>query len=340
MTDKRLTSRDVALLAGVSRTTVSYVLNGKDQSIGAETRLRVLEAARQLGYQPDESARTLRKGFSDEICLFGVWPFRDQFNLEFAAALQEAINHIGYSLLIYTNINTTAQKTTQRLAQVLARRPVGIISSTYEINAANYKQALKMGVKAFVLLDFKPATYAPTISLPITRASFLVGKHLFDRGHRRIGLVVPQSTWHTAEVNCRIDGLTQAARDYFGDNDFQLTQIPLRGNLANTRQVIGALLHSNDRPSAIYGYNDAYSFQVMKVLLESGVRIPDEMAVVGTDNTSLCELFHPSLTSVQFDLLGLTNRCVQALQIQIRGESLPQDILEGMEPVLFPRQSS
>ena len=337
---KRVTSHDVAALAGVSRTTVSYVLNGKDQNIGDETRARVLEAAHTLGYQPDESARTLRKGVSNEIGLFGVWPFKAQFNYEFASTLQDEVNKIGYNLVIYTSKQTSEPEINIWINQILARRPLGIIGTPQEIRQENYTTMQNMGVKACVLFGFEPSGYAPTAILPVQQAAFLVGKHLIKKGHTHIGLLVPDDPWQVPAIQSRIRGLNQAAEEAGLGTQFQLTQIATSGELADTRAMIKDLLKTSNPPSAIYGHNDEYSFQVTKTLLEMDIRIPEDIAVVGTDNTSLCEVFHPALTSVAFDMMGLAHRCVMALQYQIDEQPIPAGLLDGLQPVLIPRQSS
>jgi LacI family transcriptional regulator len=337
---KRVTSHDVAALAGVSRTTVSYVLNGKDQNIGDETRAKVLEAARTLGYQPDESARTLRKGISNEIGLFGVWPFRAQFNYEFASTLQDEVNRFGYNLVIYTSKLASEPEISGWINQILARRPLGIIGTPQEIRQENYINMQSMGVKACVLFGFEPSGYAPTTILPVQQAAYLVGKHLIDKSHTHIGLLVPDDPWQKPAIQSRIRGLHEAAEEANLGNQFVLQQIGTSGALADTRAVIKDVLKTPNPPSAIYGHNDEYSFQVMKSLLEMGVRIPEDMAVVGTDNTTLCEVFHPALTSVAFDMMGLARRCVMALQNQIEGQPIPAGLLDSLQPVLIPRQSS
>ncbi|MBI9051577.1 MAG: LacI family DNA-binding transcriptional regulator [Anaerolineaceae bacterium] len=339
MSNKRVTSHDVARLAGVSRTTVSYVLNGKDQTISEETRSKVLEAARQLGYQPDESARTLRRGVSNEIGLFGIWPFQAQFNYEFASTLQDEVNRIGYNLVIYTSKHNSEADINNWITQILARRPLGIISTVQEIKAENYTMMQKMGVKACVLMSFEPSGYAPTAILPVQRAAYLVGAHLIQKEHRHIALLVPQQPWQEPAVQRRIKGLRQAAHDAHIGDAFRITQVPIQGELEDTRQKIRELMGIEYHPSAIYAFNDEYAFQVTKALLEMDLRIPEDITVIGTDNTSLCEVMHPSLTSVEFDMMGLANRCVKALQYQIDQQPIPAGLLDGLEPVLIPRQS-
>jgi LacI family transcriptional regulator len=197
-----------------------------------------------------------------------------------------------------------------------------------------------MGVKACVLFGFVPSGYAPTVILPVQQAAYLVGKHLIEKGHTHIGLLVPNDPWQVPAVQSRIRGLNQAAEEARLGNQFQLQQIETSGELLDTRAKIKDMLTSGNPPSAIYGHNDEYSFQVMKTLLEMGIRIPEDMAVVGTDNTTLCEVFHPALTSVAFDMMGLAHRCVKALQYQIEEQPIAAGLLDGLQPVLIPRQSS
>jgi DNA-binding LacI/PurR family transcriptional regulator len=118
-----------------------------------------------------------------------------------------------------------------------------------------------------------------------------------------------------------------------------LTLYPMLSTLDGARQVAAELARTPDRPSAVYGYNDERTSMLLRALHEQGLRVPQEIALVGTDALSFGELVIPSLTTVQFDLIGLAQRCIQALQHQIRGEALPPGLLDEMHPRLIIRES-
>ena len=125
------TSVDVARRAGVSRTAVSYVLNEdgvRSTHVSEETRAKVLQAVQELGYSTHSSARALRKGQSDEICIIVDLPLTTHRTELFVSVQQHAFLH-GYSPVVYFSYNFSAEQVHSHLLKIFARRPIGIFAT-------------------------------------------------------------------------------------------------------------------------------------------------------------------------------------------------------------------
>src|SRR5947209_927931 len=195
---RRITSVDVARRAEVSRTTVSYVLNEngrRNGHVSEETRAKVLQAARELGYSPHCSARALRKGQSEEICVIVDLPLTVQ-RTELVVSLQQHAFSYGYPSVVYFGYDLSPEQLHKLLLEIFARRPMGVFATARSITAENITLAKRMGIDNIVLYSVKPLAYARTILLPTRAAGYLAAQHLLERGHRHLGLVHPADPLH------------------------------------------------------------------------------------------------------------------------------------------------
>ena len=185
------TSVDVARRAGVSRTTVSYVLNGNwDGHVSDETRKKVLQAVEELGYSTHSSARALRKGQSDEICLIVDLPLTVH-RTELLISVQQCSFQYGYAPVAYFSYDFSAEQVHSHLLKIFARRPIGIFATASSMTDEHITLAKRMGIDNIVLYSVEPLEYAGTILLPTMPLGYLAARHLLERGHRHLGLIRP-----------------------------------------------------------------------------------------------------------------------------------------------------
>src|SRR5258708_23533430 len=193
---KSLTSLDVARRAGVSRTAISYVLNEdgvRSTHVSEETRAKVLQAVQELGYSTHSSARALRKGQSDEICIIVDLPLTIHRTELFVCVHQHAFLHV-YAPVVYFSYGFSAEQLHSHLLKIFARRPMGIFATASSMTAQHIALAERMGVDNIVLYSVKPLDYARTILLPTRQLGCLAAQHLLERGHRHLGLVTHADT--------------------------------------------------------------------------------------------------------------------------------------------------
>ncbi|MEV8592593.1 LacI family DNA-binding transcriptional regulator [Streptomyces sp. NPDC052012] len=288
------TSADVARLAGVSRATVSYVLNNAGAvRISEPTRRRVREAARELGYVPHAAARSLRAGHSRTVLMpapaFPVGPLYSRFITE----LQEALSRLDYTVVQYGTVGVHDDEAARAWAEL---RPVAVLVPGSGLGPRGVTVLKRSGARAVITLGPEPVEGAHALLMDHEVVGHSAGAHLFDRGRRRIGVVVPRDPGLEAFSAPRLAGVREALHG----TDARVTELPLAydeeaaARLAARWRGLGL--------DAVFTYNDEYAMLLMRALLDEGIRIPEETAVVGADNLMLGRLLRPRLSTVHLEL--------------------------------------
>ena len=213
----RPSAADVARKASVSRTQVSYVLNNtRSGHVSAENREKILAATKDLGYQPDQSAQALRRGFANEFALFFPAPYTFRIN-----AMLGSIHEIGladgcvpvqYSFHSYQD--PTRMKVSFRA--LLARKPRGLFCSLLDLGPEELKEAQHLGIEKILVLDIEDHPPFPTLALPVESLGYLATQHLLDRGHREIGILKPADPVQARAYNLRLAGAQRALSEVTG----------------------------------------------------------------------------------------------------------------------------
>ena len=287
---KRVTSADVAKLAGVSRATVSYVVNGvSDIKITPETRQRVLSAASQLGYSQFGPGRTLKSGRSD-VVLFVL------HDLPVGHALNSMLDELEVKLaanelsLVMFRVNDRGNPVSRIWREI---GPCAVIG----MEAISDRDAHEM--RAAGIDVFRLNLGSDDGSGVLTQSQLEVGdlqvRHLAQGGRSRIGYAYPDDPRVEAFAKLRCQGAS-AAVDSLGLPPLDVRIIPIdrQGATAAVRGWI-------DTPTPVTGvvaYNDIVAFAVLAGLRENGIKVPADVAVIGVDNDPLGDVVSPTLTTV------------------------------------------
>ena len=329
------TSVDVARRAGVSRTTVSYVLNGNGH-VSDETRMRVLQAAEELGYSTHTSASALRKGHSDEICILVDLPLSMHRTELLVSVQQHAFQH-GYSPVAYFSYGLSPEQVHLLLLKIFARRPMGIFATESSMTSDQVVLAQRMGVDNIVLYSVEPLEHTRTLLLPTRELGCLAAQHLLERGHRHLGLVQPADPLDTYGFLQRLDGMRSAIA---GLPDVRLDTLPLQFDLTDAHTLVETSLSGAEHPTGIYAYNDEYALLLLGALSDRGIQVPGEVAVVGTDDVSFSEWMRPTLTTIRFDMISLAQHAVEMLVRWHTSQPHPEELSRSLTPQLIPRGST
>ncbi|MFF4793073.1 LacI family DNA-binding transcriptional regulator [Streptomyces sp. NPDC001276] len=285
------TSADVARLAGVSRATVSYVLNNtRAVRISEPTRRRVHEAAEELGYVPHAAARSLRAGHSRMVLMPApAIPLYSRFLEE----LQWALGLLDYTVVQHATASLPGDEAARAWAEL---RPVAVLVSGVGLGPAGVSVLKRSGARAVVTLGPEPVEGAHALLMDHESVGHRAGVHLHARGRRRIGVVVPEERGLDMFSRPRLAGVRRALRG----TDGSVTELPLgyderaAAHLAARWRDLGL--------DAVFAYNDEYAMLLMRALQDGGVRIPEETAVIGADDLMLGRLLRPRLSTVHIDL--------------------------------------
>ncbi|MCX5010402.1 LacI family transcriptional regulator [Streptomyces sp. NBC_00555] len=292
------TSADVARLAGVSRATVSYVLNNAEAvRISEPTRRKVREAAEELGYVPHAAARSLRAGHTRIVLLptshVPIGPLYSTFLNE----LQWALRRLDYTVVQYGSLGLSGDEAARAWAEL---RPVAVISlGEITLSAHNVATLKRAGARAVITMGPVSVPGAHALVMNQEEVGARAAAHLVERGRRRIGVIVPEEDGLGLFSVPRLTGARSAVRAAAGAGA-EIEALPMAYS-----EESAAALAARWRGlglDAAFAYNDEYAMLLMRALQDEGLRVPEDVAVIGADDLLIGRLLRPRLSTVQIEL--------------------------------------
>ena len=316
MPPKRVTSSDVAKHAGVSRTTVSLVLNDvPGVNISDKTRQRVLEAAKELGYVPDAAAQALASRQSKTI---GLVLTRDSNHIASDAYLSQILDSLvsttnKYGMHLILDIVADKHNRETYLNLVQSKGIDGIIFSGPRFDDDALQELAKDGFPT-VLMGQLPGTSFCTVDVDNVKAAKMAVDHLINLGHKRIGCITNASLRYTAAID-RLEGYKSALED--ADLEFSPDLVRYGDfNLESGYFQMRSILQAGNIPTAMFVASDVLAFGAMAAIRENGLSIPQDIALVGFDNVPMARYVEPYLTTVHLPAAE-TARCACELLFSI-----------------------
>jgi LacI family transcriptional regulator len=314
---KRVTIKDVAQAAGVSATTVSNVLNARTEAMSQETLLRVQETIRALNYHPSSVARSMVTHRTSTVGLI-VAEIETPLFLQALNFVEPIARSAGYNVLLCNARNPDDER---QAAQVLLEKQAdGIIFlSTSLYVDDDYLVQLPPPVPPMVLIN-RARTYDrfDHINWDNVRVAMTAVEYLVQLGHRRIAHLRGPVERHAAEERFRgyrlaleRHGLEYHA-NYVQPGDFLDTSEAERSTLA--------LLDLSPPPTAIIAANDTIAATVQRTVQRAGLRVPQDVAVVGVDDQPFCTYLHPALTTLRLPIIEAGELAIQMLLDRIAGK--------------------
>jgi DNA-binding LacI/PurR family transcriptional regulator len=196
-----------------------------------------------------------------------------------------------------------------------------------------------MGIKHIIFLAQHAVPIEQTYSIvfPSWNLGYLAAQHLLERGHRHLALVQPDDTTLKAGFFQRLEGM-HAAID--GKPGVTLDILPLSFSATAARSLVETKLLGPHRPTGIYAFNDELAVALLGALTRFGIQVPQEVALVGTDNLPIGEVVWPSLTSMRFDTLDIGPRAVEMFHTLQQGLPLPEELTRPLVPQLIQCEST
>lgn len=309
MARKRITQADVAQRAGVSQTAVSQILgtSGSAANFRSETRQKVLEAARELGYVPNSAARALRTNRTMTIGVV-VGFITDELALRITHGIQEVAYERGYGLLI-ADTEQNHDREVQVLKQFHDREVDGLIL----VDSWNNPETL--------LTDdsYPPAIFAQlrhltgphnSVGCDGVRSGYEATRHLLDLGYRKVAHISGPDFWPSAVE--RIKGYKQALEDYDIPYDADLVEAG-DWEIISGIEAASALLDRSPDIDAIFVSNDLMAAGVIQEAARRGLRVPQDIALVGYDDRYLAEALLPPLTTFSLPLNDIGQKAAYLL---------------------------
>ena len=334
MARKQARSRDVAERAGVSRTTVSFVLNDvPGVRITEETRQRVREAARELNYYPTAAARSLASGKTHRIGLvLGEGQERlaaDAFLPAFLQGITASVHQRGYLLVLQLAEDVPSRDAYTRL--IREQQVDGLILSGPRSDDPLVPQLAEERFP--LILHGRLNGYElPSVDVDNQAGAYQAVSHLISLGHSRIGFISNAPLFH-AGTQDRFAGYKLALAEHELAQDPELVEtapfLPEAG-----RNAMNRLLDLPVRPTAVFAASDVVAMGSMRAIHAAGFGIPDDMAVVGFDDVVLAAHAHPPLTTVRVPAYGLGWTSAEVLIALIEGEEDVSSVVLETELVI------
>lgn len=328
--------REVARRAGVSLGTVSNVLN-RPEIVAEETRRRVQLAIDEIGFVPNGSARQLRAGHSQFIGLV-MLDVANPFFTEVARGVEDAANAADYTVIL-CNADDSLEKESHYLQVLEEQRARGVLITPVQSDAG-YLQRLRQRGIAVVLLDH-PSRIKDLCSVAVddVRGGELATAHLLEQGHERIGFVHgPLSIRQCAD---RRRGVLRAVRAAGFDPAQVIVDIPT--SALKTRageESVEELLRTRIKPTAVFCANDLLALGLMRGLIECGISIPGDLAVVGYDDVEFASMLSTPLTTIRQPKYELGYTAAELLLDEATNPDAHQHKHIVYQPELVVRESS
>lgn len=304
-TAQRPTLHDVAGRAGVSARTVSRVVNR--ENVVSQRTVDVVEAAiEELGYRPNMMARGLINRRSGMIALM-VTSMNNPFFGEFADAVRAAAAERNLTLVLGSSDNDSDQQR-RLLLNLESHAMEGVIGFCARDGQDSIIEAAKHGTPFVLVNDEIGADGVVSVRADLEEGGRLAARHLFERGHRHLGMI--SGNLDSGPAGLRERGFRAACTE-LGIVDYVVVQAPQ--TVEGGTQGMHDLLERAPRTTAVFAFNDLMASGAIKAAVGVGRSVPEDLAVVGFDDIRMSELLTPSLTTVRNDPHALGLLAVETL---------------------------
>lgn len=328
---RRPTIIDVANLAGVSKATVARVVNGEDDLVKETTRQRVMLAIGELGYERNAIAVSLRSNRTYLIAL-SIPDITNPFWPEVARGVQDTVEAADYMVVLMNN-DWNSNREHNHVQLMRNNRFDGLIINPTGISNTDLTS---LHIPVVVLSSSDAYPDFDTVSSDSRQAGQLAMEHLLTLGHRRIGLILgperrPKSHTH-------YDSYVSALRRYHLEADSTLvvqTAFTEEGGYTAMQQ----LLNLNEPPTAVFGVNDIIALGALRAAQDAGLRIPEQISIIGMDDIHAAVTTFPPLTTVAKPKYEIGNTAARFLLEHLNGTT-PDKLRRALLPCHLIQRSS
>jgi len=316
------TIKQVAALAGVSPSTVSRVLNGKDEEhMTPETKEKVLAAIEKLDYTPLRAARSLRRQRSQVFAVL-VPDISNPFFALLARGVESVAFRAGYAVLIGDSNHSVARES-RHLSLLLAERVEGVVFIPVAQPDMDAIRRLSSSGARVVVVD-RQVPGLPTVGVDNRAGSALLAEHLLKLGYRAIAYIAGPEGVSTAHE--RLEGFAEA----LGGWGVAPVCVHHGGYTYESGYSKAKNILERERPDAVVAANDLMAIGAMTAAEECGLRVPDDLGIAGFDRVPWAELIRPWLTTVEVPISRMGSEAAQMLlDSSIGSLQLPVKLIPG-----------
>ncbi|EGR2495218.1 Ribose operon repressor [Vibrio cholerae] len=327
------TMKDIARLAGVSTSTVSHVIN-KSRFVSDEIAERVNNAAQQLNYAPSALARSLKMNRTKTIGML-VTTSTNPFFGEVVKGVERSCYHQGYNLIL-CNTEGDNQRMKASINTLLQKRVDGLLLMCSTLEGERLDVFDRYPDIPIVVMDWGPILFASDkIQDNSLQGGYMAAKHLIECGHKEIGCITGPLIRHQAQM--RYEGYKRALAeagiainpDWIVESDFECE---------GGYQAFEKLYQRGKLPSALFVSNDMMAMGVIQAASHRGLRVPDDLSLIGYDDVHIAKFMTPALTTIHQPKYRLGKAAVDTLLYRLENPDTTAQVVQ-LEPTLVVRNS-
>ncbi|ASG09680.1 substrate-binding domain-containing protein [Vibrio anguillarum] len=327
------TMKDIARLAGVSTSTVSHVIN-KSRYVSDEIAERVNKAAQDLNYAPSALARSLKMNRTRTIGML-VTTSTNPFFGEVVKGVERSCYHKGYNLIL-CNTEGDSQRMQASINTLLQKRVDGLLLMCSTLEGERIDVFERYPDIPVVVMDWGPMLFpSDKIQDNSLRGGYIAANYLIECGHKEIGCITGPLIRHQAQM--RYEGYKRAVLEagldiypnWIVESDFECE---------GGYEAFNKMLAKGPLPSAIFVSNDMMAMGVINAANEKGIRIPEDLSLMGYDDIHIARFMSPALTTIHQPKYRLGKAAVDTLLARLENEALEPQIVQ-LEPTLVVRKS-
>lgn len=333
---KRVSLADVASSLGLSKTVISLVINDKGDAhgISQETQKKVRERIKELNYQPNALARGFRTGKTNTIGLI-VSDISNRFYSRIARSVEDMAWNLGYSVVICST-DEKIEKEKKQIRLLLDRKVDGLIISSSQSDAAYFNELKETGVPHVLIDRTFEQMQSSSVSVDNYGGARMAAHHLLSQGIRDISLFVISPN-HISTIKERIAGF-QSAMDDAGISfpKEKIISIPFDNIEESVKMQIQHFFQVGKMPEAICSMNNNLTSLCIKNLRKLNVKIPQETALIGFDDTVYFDYTQPSISAIEQPVDKISESAFRILlhQLKNKQEAIRESIVLPVEIII------
>lgn len=330
---KNVTISDVAKHAGVSKSTVSQFLNGRYEYMSEETKKRIEEAIKELDYQPNILARSLKQKTTSTIGVI-VANILHEFSTQIIRSIEDYCNMYNFNVIV-CNADDDPTKEKKYIETLRAKQVDGLIIFPTGDNKKLYEKMEEERYPVVFVDRIVEGLQVPSILLNNEQAAELAVEHFLEKGYERLGIITSSLIKNITPRIERVHGFKQA---------LQKRGLPVHDSFIKGMEVqeiqkgLHAMLQMDAPVQAVLAGNDRALKEILKYVNSHSIKIPEELAIIGIDDVSFAEFYAPKLTTIAQPTFEMGKEAARILLDMIKGKTTKTGIIR-FEPKLLVRDS-
>jgi DNA-binding LacI/PurR family transcriptional regulator len=307
---------EIAKRAGVSTATVSRTINGSAR-VSPETAEKVWQLVRSVGYHPSSHAQTLASGKSKIIGLI-ISDIVNPFFPELVKSFEEITLLNGFDVIV-ANTGYDQERMALSVRRMLQRKTEGVAVMTSEMDPSLVNQLESQKIPVVFLDTGRVGSHTSNIKVDYGKGIKEAVEHLLGLRHKRVGFIsgpleyASAVTRRSAFLKCIMEYNLLPSQDFIQVGNFKID---------GGEAAMEKLLQLPDRPTAVLAANDLTAIGALHTALRSGLKVPDDISIIGFDDIDFCQMTQPPLTTIRLSRHELAEKAFDALSSIIQGKSV------------------